>query len=97
MTSPKISVLQLRRLIREEAKAQSVHAAKAAVSGAASKLLGAIDDFKEKATPAALGAATQHMAELEKLLNHMTDAPGAYIEKQKVEPRQVSLRAVSND
>lgn len=93
MTTPKIQVKQLRQIIREEAKSQAIHAAKAAVSTAASKLLGALDEFREKATPGALGEATPYIAKLEALLNHMTDAPGSYIQMPKSEPKKVSLVA----
>ena len=97
-----ISVDDLKRIVNEElsslteaSKTQSIHAAKAAVSSAASKLLDAIAAFREEATSAATHAVTPHLAGLEKSLEHMTDTPGAYIEKQKIEPKKVSLRAVS--
>jgi molecular chaperone GrpE (heat shock protein) len=104
MTQKKINVNDLRRIINEEVtslaeatKSQSIHAAKAAVSGAASKLLDAIESFKETASPAALGEVTAYLSSLEKVLDHMTDSPGAYVEKPKVEPRMVSLKPVKNN
>lgn len=104
MTQVKLKLGDLRKIVKEEltilseaAKEQADHAAKAAVSSAASKLLGAIDDFKEVATPAALSALTPHIDELVKLLNHMNDTPGAYIVKPKVEPKKVSLKAVKSE
>lgn len=104
MTQAKLKLKDLRRIVNEElsslneaAKEQAVHAAKAAVSSAASKLLSALEDFKENATPAAMGAAMPHLGELEKILDHMTDAPGAYVMKPKVEPKKVSLKPVTDD
>lgn len=97
MANSKITLPQLRRLIREEAKAQAVHAARAAVSAAASKLLAAIEAFKDKATPAAINAVTPHLGELERALEQMNSTPDAYIVKPKAEPRVVSLKAVKDD
>lgn len=94
-----VKLKDLRQIVKEEltslneaAKEQAIHAAKAAVSSAASKLLSAIEDFKESATPAAMSAAMPHLGELEKMLDHMTDAPGAYVVKPKAEPKKVSLK-----
>lgn len=104
MTQVKIKLGDLRKIVKEEvtvvseaAKEQAIHAAKAAVSSAASKLLSALEDFKESATPAAMGAVTPHLADLEKILDHMTDAPGAYVAKPKVEPKKVSLKPVKDE
>lgn len=101
MTSrtPKISLKELRQLIQNElneAKEQPAHVAKAAVSGAAGDLMDAIDKFKEKATPAAMGAVTPLLDELRKILDHINDAPGAYIAKSKPEPKKVSLKPVKS-
>lgn len=97
MANPKITLPQLRRLIREEAKAQAIHKAKAAVSSAAGDLMDAINKFKEKATPEAMNAVAPHIDALWKVLDHMNDAPGAYIQTPKLEPKVVSLKAVKND
>lgn len=99
-----VKLKDLRKIVNEElaslneaAKEQAIHAAKAAVSSAASKLLSALEDFKELATPAAMGAVTPHLTELEKMLEHMTDAPGAYVAKPKMEPKKVSLKPAKED
>lgn len=104
MTQAKLKLGDLRKIVNEEltslneaAKEQAVHAAKAAVSSAASKLLSAIDDFRDVATPAALSAVTPHLEALAKTLDHMNDAPGAYIVKPKVEPKKVSLKPVKDE
>ena len=96
MTMSKITMNRVREIIQEEAKSQAIHAAKAAVSSTASDLLGAIDSFREKATPAAISSAQQHLDALAKLLDHMTDAPGAYVDKPKSAPKRVSLKAVKS-
>lgn len=84
-------------LVSEDAKNQATHAAKAAVSGAASKLLGAIDDFQESATPAVVSAIAGSLEPLVKLLDHMNDVPGAYIATVKPQPKKVTLRAVKEE
>lgn len=103
MTQSKLNIKDLRNIIKEElsglneaAKEQAVHKAKAAISAAASDLLDAIDAFKEKASPHAMGAVVPHIDLLKKILDHMTDAPGAYVQAPRVEPKRVSLKAVKS-
>lgn len=97
MTTPKIGLLRLRQLINEELKTvteQVDHASAAAIVTAASKLLHAIEGFKEKASPAAINAVTPHLGEIEQVLENMVETPGSYVAKPKIEPKKVSLKAV---
>lgn len=102
MTQSKLNLKDLRKIIKEEllneaqAKKQALHAAKAALSTAASGLLDAIEKFKEGATPSAMNAMMPHLGEIEKVLDHMTDAPGAYVSVPKAEPQKVTLKAVAS-
>lgn len=59
----------------------------------ASKLLAAVEGFKEKAPPAAINAVTPHLGELEKMLENMVSNPGSYVPAPKKEPKKVSLVA----
>jgi hypothetical protein len=97
MTTPKISLLRLRQLIKEELAQGAVneqvdHKSINAVVGVASKLLAALEGFKEKAPPAAINATTPHLGELEKVLENMLSAPGSYVPQPKKEPKKVSLK-----
>jgi hypothetical protein len=64
------------------------------VVNVASKLLAAVEGFKEKAPPAAINAVTPHLGELEKVLENMVGSPGSYVPTPKKEPKKVSLKAV---
>jgi hypothetical protein len=102
MTTPKISLLQLRQLIRDEAKRKAVneavdHKGINSIVSVASKLLAAVDNFKEKAPPSAINAVTPHLSELEKVLENMVNSPGSYVPLPKKEPKKVSLKAVKGD
>jgi hypothetical protein len=100
MTTVKISRKNLQRIIAEEAAAlaESVdHKSINSVVGVASKLLAAVEAFKEKAPHAAVNATTPHLAELEKVLENMVSSPGSYVPLPKKEPQKVSLKAVSKD
>lgn len=97
MANPKITLPQLRRLIREELKEAVDHKSINSVVGVASKLLAAVEQFKEKAPPAAINAVTPHLSELEKVLENMVSSPGSYVPMPKKEPKKVSLKAVKGD
>lgn len=98
MTNAKININQLRRIIKEElALAEAVdHKSINSVVGVASKLLAAVEAFKEKAPPAAINAVTPHLSELEKNLENMVSSPGSYVPQPKKEPKKVSLKAVKS-
>lgn len=100
MANAKITLPQLRRLIREEAAAMHEvvdHKSINSVVGVASKLLAAVESFKEKAPPAAINAVTPHLSELEKVLENMVSSPGSYVPMPKKEPKRVSLKAVKGN
>lgn len=97
MTTVKISKQVLQRIIREEAAALAEavdHKNINSVVGIASKLLAAVEAFKEKAPAAAVNATTPHLSELEKVLENMVSSPGSYVPQLKKEPQKVSLKAV---
>jgi len=97
MSDQEISLTKLREIIKDElANVNEVvdHKSINSVVGVASKLLAAVEGFKEKAPPAAINAVTPHLGELEKVLENMLSSPGSYIPVQKKEPKMVSLKAV---
>lgn len=94
--APKISLQRLKQLIGEEMQrvTEAVdHKSISDIVGVASKLLAAVEGFKEKAPPAAVNATTPHLAELERVLENMLSSPGSYVPKVKKEPKKVSLSA----
>jgi len=101
MSEAKITNARLREIIKEELAKQQIdeavdHASMSAVATSASKLLAAVESFKEKASAHAINAVTPGLAELEKTLENMVSNPGSYVMKPKVEPKKVSLRAVKS-
>lgn len=98
MTTPKISLVKVREIIREELEAaRSVnevvdHNGIRDIVTIASKLLAAVEGFKDKASPAAINAVTPHLAEIEKTLENMMSSPGSYVATPKKEPQKVSLK-----
>lgn len=97
MSDQQISLTKLRKIINEELATISEvvdHKSINSVVGVASKLLAAVEGFKEKAPPAAINAVTPHLGELEKVLENMLSAPASYVPVQKKEPKTVSLKAV---
>lgn len=94
-----ISPKRLRELIEEELERSLVtefvdHSSISAVTGAASKLMAAIEAFKDKmkdSAPAAINAATPHLSELERVLEDMVTTPGSYVPVAKREPRTITL------
>ena len=98
MTTAKINLQQLRQLIKEEIQAAELneavdHKGRVALLSAVSKLMDAIDNFKEKATPAAVNAMTPHLGNVEKALEDMAERPGSYVPAPKKEPQKVTLKA----
>ncbi len=106
MKNLEINEKRLREIVIEEIKASRKpktvqeavdHAGISAVVNAASKLLAAVEAFKQKAAPAAINALTPGLSQLEKTLEDMVSTPGSYVAKLKVEPKKVSLRAVKGE
>lgn len=102
MKTLRITQQRLRELISEEIERAVVnefvdHSSISSVTAATSKLLAAIDGFKEKAPPAALNAVTPHLSELERVLEDMMTTPGSYVPVPKREPRTVTLSQASKD
>ncbi len=103
MTAPKISLLRLRQLVKEEIEQNNSvneavdHKGINSIVTVASKLLAAVEGFKEKAPPAAINALTPHLAEVEKMLENMVSSPGSYVPTPKKEPKTVSLRATKTE
>lgn len=99
MKTPKISLSTLRHIINEELSQSIVneavdHKSINSIVNVASKLLAAVESFKEKAPPAAINAVTPHITELEKMLENMVSSPGSYVLVPKKEPKKVSLKAI---
>lgn len=94
--TPTVSVEKLRQIIAEEIEKvneQVDHKTINSIVGVASKLLAAVEAFKEKAPPAAINATTPHLGELERVLENMLSNPAGYVPKIKKEPKVVSLTA----
>lgn len=93
----KVNLNDLRKIIKQELRSfnESVdhNGIKEVVTGA-SKLLAAIESFKDSAPDAAINAVTPHLTALEGVLEDMVNTPGSYVTKAKIEPKVVSLKAV---
>lgn len=99
MTTP-IKLQRLREIINEEVTRSTAlvefvdHKGISDVVAIASKLLDAMEAFKEKAPPAAVNAVTPHLSEMEKVLENMVSSPGSYVTAPVKEPQHVSFKAV---
>lgn len=96
--SKKITLPRLRSLIAEELKSNIQegvdHASIREVVNGASKLLAAVETFKEVANGPMTNALTPHLDAMAKALEDMVSSPGSYVEKKKAEPQKVSLKPV---
>lgn len=99
-TSSKISIDRLRKIIAEEYETalneQVDHSSIRDIVNVASKLLAAVEAFKEKAPAPAINAVTPGLSELEKTLENMVASPGSYVPQVKKEPKRVSLKPVKS-
>lgn len=85
--------MRLQRGVHEAVDHKSINS----VVGVASKLLAAVEAFKEKAPPAAINAVTPQLGQLEKTLENMVSTPGSYVPVPKKEPKHVSLKPVKSE
>ena len=95
-----ITLPRLKKIIEEELL-RSVnegvdHASIREVVNTASKLLAAVEAFKEAANGPMTSALTPHVDKIAVMLEDMVSTPGSYVEKKKVEPKMVSLRPVKS-
>jgi predicted nucleic acid-binding protein len=92
----KITLPRLQKIISEEIKIymnEAVdHEAIREIVNGASKLLAAVESFKETATQSMTNAVTPHIDELEKVLENMVSSPGSYVPKEKPIVKKVSLK-----
>jgi len=96
MPAPSITAQRLRTIVSEELRRLGErvdHKGISSVVAVASKLMEAIESFKEKAPPAALNAVTPHVSALERSLEDMVSSPGSYVQVPRREPQRVSLKA----
>jgi len=103
MSTVKISRQRVKSIIHDEIKSALAvnetidHKSINSVVGIASKLIAAVDAFKEKAPAAAMNAVTPHLSELQRVLEDMISTPGSYVPRPKKEPQKVTLKAVKGE
>lgn len=91
----KITITELRKIISEEIKNLREGANEdqaAAMASSASKLLKAIESFKEVATAKAKADLGTHVDETEKLLKRIVASPMQYIDAPKPAVKKVTLK-----
>jgi hypothetical protein len=94
-----ISIDDVRNIVQSELKSikETVdHNAVKDIVTAASKLLSAVEGFSASATPAAVNAVTPHLSSLQQILEDMVNSPSSYVQKQKKEPKVVSLKPIKS-
>ena len=67
------------------------------VVNSASKLLKAVEAFKEKASPTVQQAVSKNLVALEKALENMVSNPGSYTELPAKPRRVIKMKPVSSD
>lgn len=93
----KISLDRVREIIKEEIDDMNEavdHNGIRDIVTVASKLLAAVEGFKEKASSHAINAVTPALSQLEQTLEDMVSTPGSYVVKPRPEPKRVSLKPV---
>ena len=94
--SHSIDIVKLRKIIREELARATInedvdHKAISDVVSSASKLLDAINTFKEKAPDTVKAAINVHIEPAVELLENMLKTPDSYVTKPVAEPKVVHL------
>lgn len=92
---PKITITELRKIIAEEIQSLREGANEdqaASMASNASKLLKAIESFKEVATAKAKADMGDHVEEAEKLLKRIVASPMQYIDAPKPVAQKVTLK-----
>jgi len=95
----KVNLKDLQRIVKEEVQKlqeQVDHESIKDVVTHASKLLGAIDAFRQVASNHVVNAITPNLDNIEKTLEDMVNSPASYVVPAKPEPKKVSLRAVKD-
>ena len=92
---PKITETMLKKIISEEIAQvleSSAHDAGAKVMSSASKLLSAIESFREAATGSASAEVSPHLDDLETSLKRIVDSPMQFVDVPKPVAKKVSLK-----
>jgi hypothetical protein len=100
MTQGKLNLNDLRKIVKEELVAlqeQVDHSGIRDVVNNASKLLAAVEAFRDNAAPTMISSVTPQLDQLASILEDMVSTPGSYVMKPKVEPKKVSLRVVNSE
>ena len=93
---PKITLETLKRIIREEVSnlhEGADHDSASKVMSAATKLLGAIETFKESASEKAKAEMGSNLESVEQLLNRIVASPMQYVDATKPPVQKVTLKA----
>ena len=92
----KINLNTLKRIIREEIESLNEgadHDSASKIMGAATKLLGAIESFKESASEKAKAELGGNLDGLEQILNRIVAPPMQYVDATKPSAQKVTLKA----
>ena len=93
---PKIGLEKLKKIIQEEMlnlHEGADHDTAAKIMSGASKLLKAIEAFKNTASEKVKAEMGSNLEEVEKLLNRIADSPMQYVDATKPTARKVSLKS----
>lgn len=93
---PKIALNTLKKIIREEMstlREGQDHDTAAKIMSSASKLLSAIEDFKESASEKVKSEIMTHVEEVEKNLNRIMASPMQYVDTMKPPAQKVTLKS----
>lgn len=93
---PKIALNTLKRIIREEMSSLREgqdHDTAAKIMSSASKLLSAVEDFKESSSEKVRAEIMTHVEEVEKVLNRIMASPMQYLDAVKPPQQKVTLKS----
>jgi hypothetical protein len=92
---PSIDMKRLKQMIQEELSLLGEgedHDAAAKMAGAASKLLNAVEAFKEVASEKAKTELEEHVLAFEKVLSRIVASPMQYVDASKPVEKRVTLK-----
>jgi uncharacterized protein YicC (UPF0701 family) len=97
---PKIGLDKLKQIIREEMSRLhegAEHDAAAKIMSGASKLLNAIESFKESSSEKVKADLSSHLEETEKILKRIVASPMQYVDSAEPVEKKVTLRSQKPD
>lgn len=97
---PKIALSRIKQIIREELQNLDEgqdHDSASKIMSSATKLLNAIESFKDDVSERAKGELGTNLDEVENILNRIVSSPMQYVDVAKPQAQKVTLKPTKTD